>query len=257
MEKRYFLMNGYNRVGDALYLKSGSKIKKEFEDISSLDLITMDIKAKEAKEVLKETNHGKQLVGQFYDVGYPFNGEVRSFATIFDLDKSILNSYYDALKKYAEERSFNVKNGNKLSLNMDQQLRDYVYKILYSIIDNNIKCLANYDSLMSYRAKEIIKNKNKGANQSMSVGQYLDRNSIVLGNLYSNYGELRNLTIEYILYLAGRNTDIRNAIKRTEKWRNYGIERDANKEEIVEYKQMELSDFINAPKVKRIEKRRR
>lgn len=254
MERKYYLMNGVNGIGDTVNLCVDGKIQKEFDDISMIDLQTMDIIKKDAKNILREYNHVNNLPGMFYIIGYPFNAKPRSFAPIFNYNKTILNKYYDALRKFAIERANNIKNGNNLKLEMNSYLENYIYEILYSILNNHIKSMSYYESIISLKLKEIIKAKFNDCNYGKSVGSYLDENSIVIENILSNYTEVRNLTIEYILYLAGYNANVRNMIKKTEKWNNFGITKEAYQSDIKEYEQLELSDFMDISKVKRLKK---
>ena len=99
----------------------------------------------------------------------------------------------------------------------------------------------------------------------VGINNYINFNIYTLKSLLSNYTELRNLTLEYVLYLQGRNTNIRSKIKRTELWDNNGMEvmkpidYDKGKETIIpeSYNQMELADYIKGfPSVKKLERKR-
>ena len=54
MAINYYLLNGKNGKGNTLNLLVNGKLKRNFIDISTLDLQTMDIPTTNAKEILQE-----------------------------------------------------------------------------------------------------------------------------------------------------------------------------------------------------------
>lgn len=83
MQKWYYLMNGNINYSTSLYIPVDNKLKLAFEDISTLDLATMNIKKSEAKAYLGEYNPGIDRDGMFYIAGYPFKDKCRVFAPHF------------------------------------------------------------------------------------------------------------------------------------------------------------------------------
>ena len=255
MSKSYYLMNGNNRVGQVVNVKVGEKVKREFEDIAILDLATMDIKDKEAKDILREVNPGNPINGMFYDLWLQGNQKVNAYAPIFNYDKPILEKYYNELRHFAELRSVNVIGNKSVKLDYNSRLDEFVRDMLCKIIDNNIQSLTEYDSLISFKLKKIIKEKSEGMYYCSSANRYLDSKSKIIKNLLSNYTELRNLTLSYIIYLSGNKTGNRSLIERTENWNNLGITKEAFQDNIINCQQMELADYINAPRVLKLDKK--
>ena len=115
---------------------------------------------------------------------------------------------------------------------------------------------------MSAKLKEIIKDRYKYY-YNVGTNNYINSKIYLLRNLLSNYTELRNLTLEYILYLQKLNTNIRTKIKKTELWNNEGMHQISPKyymgnnsiQPEPTYEQMELSDFMDmSPYPKKLNK---
>ena len=256
MAYNYYLLNGQNGKGNTLNILVDGELKRDFNDISTLDLITMNIPNKNAKEVLKEVNPNIDLDGFFYNCSYPHaKTKTKSYATIFDYETGNSRLYLDKLKYFAEQRNYKKEHGQKIKLDETQELEEYIRTILYNILNNQQNKLTDYESLMSAKLKEIIKDR---YTYYFTVGtnNYINSKIYLLRSLLSNYTELRNLTLEYILYIQGLNTNIRTKIKRTEEWDNEGMHKinptkyQQNKEIPKEepYEQLELADFINVPR---------
>ncbi len=255
MAKSFYLMNGVNRVGQALYLDVNGNLKKEFEDISTLDLLTMDIKKKDAKPMIREYNPGVDIDGMFYDLAKLKNGKVNCYAPIFNYDKTILDKYYNYLRYFAEQRDFKVKHNDKVKLDDNSKLEYFIEDVLYKIIDNKVLSLTEYESLLSKKLKEIIKDKYEGKSYKLTTGKYIDSKKYLITDILRNYTELRNITLSYMLYLSGYSSNVRHNIAKTEHWTNLGIDKEASEIKVVNCEQLELADYINAPKVRRLDKK--
>ena len=135
MAQNYYLLNGQKGVGHTLDLLEDGKLKRDFIDISTLDLITMDIPREEAKDILKEYNPDTNLDGMFYDALYPYKKvETKTFATIFGFTNEECKYYMDQLRYFAEQRDFNKKNGNKVTIDDNRAFDKYVRTIMYRIL---------------------------------------------------------------------------------------------------------------------------
>ena len=71
---------------------------------------------------------------------------------------------------------------------------------------------------MSVKLKEVIKERYRNY-YNTGTNNYINSKIYLLRNLLSNYTELRNLTLEYVLYIHGLNTNLRSSIKKL----NFGI----------------------------------
>ncbi len=250
----YYLMNGENRTSNALYLLVDGKLVKSFPDISDLDLQTMNISSKDKTDILSEYNKGLNLGDKFYDVSFPFKKtEVKTFAPIFNyMDEAMknqMNYYYDNLRYFAEQRSYYNANGQKLKLDINSALRSYYRSLLRSVIINNIPNFTDVSCICSTKIKSMVKERNTG------IDDFLDRNSVVLSDIMSNYTELRRLTITYLLYLSNRNIKVRGYLKDKETWNNKGMvytppieyKKDMEIPQDIETRQMHIFDYIDNP----------
>lgn len=257
MAHNYYLLNGKNGKGNTLNILVDGKLHKNFIDISTLDLATLDIKEEDAAKVLKEYNPKLDLSGIFYNASYPHSKtKTKSYATIFNQDKENTKYYLESLKYFAEQRNYKKEHKQKIKLDENRVLEDYIRKIIYNILYNNNTKLTEYESLMSAKLKEILREKFY-IYPDMGINNYINAKIYILKSILSNYTELRNLTIEYVLLLQEKNTSIRTNIKRTENWENIGMEAiepiSYNKGEdiIMPNYQWELADYLpNIPKVK-------
>ena len=258
MAIKYYLLNGKNGEGNALNILVSGKLKRDFIDIAALDLQTMNIPNTKVNEVLQEYNPEIDLTGCFYDASYPHKQtETKTYVPIFNFESEKSKYYINKLKYFAEQRNYKKEHGEKIALDESKYLDDYIRTILYNILSNPQNKLSNYESLMSARLKEIIKERYMNY---MYIGthNYINTKGYLLRNILKNYTELRNLTIEYILYIEGLNTNIRTNIKSKQSWKNNRmtpILEEQKKEENNQYIQMELSDFIEMPSITKILKK--
>ena len=258
MAHNYYLLNGKNGKGEALNILVDGEIKRNFNDISALDLSTMDIPIDKSTEILKEYNPKTDLSGMFYNVSYPHSKtKTKSYATIFNQENNNTKYYLDSLRYFAEQRKYKKEHNQKIKLDDNRELNNYIRKIIYNILYNNYSILTEYESIMSAKLKDILRDKYY-IYPNMGIDNFINSRIYILKSILSNYTELRNITIEYILLLQGKNTNIRSKIKRTENWNNKGMEVvepiPYNKGQniiIPHYNQMELADYLPGfPKVK-------
>ena len=116
---------------------------------------------------------------------------------------------------------------------------------------------------MSSKLKEIITDKFY-IYYDIDINKYINSRIYTLKSILSSYTELRNITLEYILYLQGLNTEIRSQINNYKFWENNGMEvldpvkyiKDQTQAVLPVYNQMELADYIeDFPKVKKLNKK--
>lgn len=263
MANNYYLLNGKNGKGQALNVLANDMIYRNFEDISEIDLETIKIFYKDARRILKEYNPNIDLSGMFYNVlFYAKSNKIKSYATIFNYNSEDTQYYLDQLHYFAEQRKFKKKNGKNLKLDDNTILDEYIRKMMYNLLTLNDNKLTDYNSIISAKMKDIINDKFINYH-NVGTNNYINSKIHVIKNLFSSYTELRNITLEYMLYIQKFNTNIRQLIKRTEHWDNYGIEQinpvqyDKNNKNNDVYKntlynQLQLSDFDKGiPRVKK------
>lgn len=249
MQKWYYLMNGNINYSTSLYIPVDNKLKLAFEDISTLDLATMNIKKSEAKAYLGKYNPGIDKDGMFYIAGYPFKDKCRVFAPIFNYDKDNLKLFYYLLNKYAKIRNYNFQHNKPLTLDIenDRLYLEYLKGIFQDIIDKKIEILYSDKSLILPDVKTIIKRRFLPKNMKLSTEEYLDKHTNEFIFYYSRYTELRNLIIECILCCAGYYPGIGPLIWNTREWFKdgiYGYELNGQK---ILTRQLELSEFGDIP----------
>lgn len=267
----FYLMNGSNRAGNALYVVKDKMLYKDFDDIASIDLATMDISSDSAKAVLSKCNDPLNLNGKFYVASYPHtrtftekqvNPETgmyedvsvkkvvsKTYIPLFDYDEKFANYYIDKLRSYAEKRIYNKRNKKNLALDYDADFVDYYTSIIYDIFACGCYELFRDESIMSPKLKQVL---NDYRYSSGSLESYLHYHFDTLKSLLTGYIELRNLTQEYVNYKLGLNTNLRY-IKSYAYWNNNGMEpmkpvkyKEEKKEPIiVGYEQMDLSSFMD------------
>ena len=249
MEKRYYLMNGVERYGTSLSIPVDGKYKLDFEDISTLDLATMNIKKSEAKSYLGEYNPGINKDGMFYIIGYPFSGECRAFAPIFDYDRYETKEYYHHLRKYAELRNYDFHNDRTLELDIesDKELIECIAHIFKDVIDNKIEQMYSDKATMNNELKEFVRRRNVAKNAGYTTLEYIYRHQNELIYNYSRYTELRKLLLEYILYICGYKCEVGSFIWPTAHWNNNGIYGLIPESKKVYGRQLELSEFCAVP----------
>ena len=247
MAHYYYLANGKNSHGNALDVLVDGKLVRNFEDISTLDLQTLNIDSSKAKQILKEYNPEVDLSGMFYDLSYPHKDkEFKSYAPIFNMENDEVKYYQDKLRYFAEQRNYKKEHKQKIKLDVNQEFEDFIRTILYNILNQRDSKLTDYESLIAPTTKELFRE--RFVKYNMSTNNYINSKIFTFRSLLSNYTELRNLVLEYMLYISGYNTNIRSKIKATKNWNNSGVEVlepvSYDKKEVhYVYEQMDLFDF--------------
>ena len=244
-------MNGNINYSTSLFIPVGNNLKLDFEDISTLDLATMNINKDEAKSYLGKYNPSIDKEGMFYITGYPFKDQCRVFAPIFNYDKKGLNLFYYLLKKYAEERNYNFQHNKPLELDIesDRIYLEYIKGIFQDIIDKRIEAIYSDKSIISNDVKFIIKNRFLPKNMKLSTSEYLDKHTNDFIYYYCRYTELRKLMLECILCCAGYNPEIGPLIWNTNDWFKDGIHGYEPAGQKMLTRQLELSEFSDIPSI--------
>ncbi|MCR4581204.1 MAG: hypothetical protein K5666_01680 [Bacilli bacterium] len=203
MAKKYYLANGESGEATGLKLLVDGTLKRDFDDISDLDIQTMELPFDKAKDILQEYNEKVKFGQHFFDVEYPFRDfDVKTSPTIFDYQGTDLTKLYNSLRHFAELRSRQKKTGQSVALEHTNELNDYYRSLLYKIIQTNDKHFYDRDRLYSSDLREAICDKmlNK---QHIKIEDYISSilySSRINGTLH-NYTQLRLLFIEYANYL--------------------------------------------------------
>ena len=244
----YYLVNGTKGKGTALNVPVDGMIYRDFKDISTLDLQTMNIKKKDAYNYFKEYNADTNINGMFYVASYPHKKrDTKTYAPIFDITSDNTKEYLEILREYAEKRDYQSKNGLNLKLDLDKKLDELIHDISYDILKEYKAKLFSYESLIASNLKEIYKERftdflDKGTNQ------YIDSRIYLLRNYLTNYTQLRNIILEYISYKENGYIVRRTVINEPKGWDNEGLEKiepyPINKPKVL-YKQMTLDQFID------------
>ncbi len=245
-------MNGYINYSTSLYIPVDNKLKLSFEDISTLDLATMNINKNEAKSYLGNYNPGIDKDGMFYIAGYPFSDKCRVFAPIFNYDRDNLKLFYYLLNKYAQIRSYNANHNKPVTLDIesDREYIEHLKDIFQNIIDRKIESLYSDQSLILPDVKTIIKRRFLPQYKKLSTEEYLDKNTNNFIFYYSRYTELRNLMIECILYCSGYDPNVGPYIWKAREWPKDGIYNYEFKPQKTLTRQQQLNEYCNVPRVK-------
>ena len=251
---KYYLLNGKNGEGNALDLEVDGKLKRDFDDIATLDLKTIDIPIKHATEILQEYNTKVDLSGTFYDAQYPYKKvETKTFAPVFRVEGTETNYYLDHLKYFAEQRDRKVQKGEKVALDKNSILEGYINTLLYSILKYNKKSIISRDSIVPYDVKE-------GLEKGFSQTGYKSPESIInswearrLKMILDHYTSIRNLTLEYLATISDIKLPSRRDINNFARYENYGMEpresailpKEKKSDKQIKYYQMTLNDFLN------------
>ena len=255
MASNYYLLNGKLGEGNALDLKSDGKLKRNFSDISTLDLLTMDIPISSARDVLKEYNPDTNLDGIFYDAQYPIKKvETKTFAPVFGFENEKCKYYMDHLRYFAEQRDRKVQKGEKVALDNNTILKDYLETLLYNIIRYNNRKIIRQDSIVAKNVKDEIEDCFKLTGQK-SVENIL-KSRYKLKMLLDHYTQIRNLTLEYLASITEERIPNRREINSFSRYENYGMEpresaiipKEKKSDKQVKYYQMTLNDFNHLKK---------
>lgn len=248
-EIKYYLLNGKNGEGNALDLVVDGKLKRDFDDIASLDLRTIDIPIKEASEILKEPNPDIDLTGSFYDAQYPYKQvETKTFAPVFKVDTVNSKYFLDHLKYFAEQRDWKVQKGEKVALEKNTILDEYINALVYNILRYDNRHIIRPDSIVGKDIKDELE---KGFTYNSPDSFINSRRSTRLRMLLDHYTQIRNLTIEYLASKSDIKSPSRRDINSFARYENYGMEpresailpKEKKSDKQIKYYQMTLSDF--------------
>ena len=266
----YFVGNGSEYNTDILNILYNGEIRRYFNDISTLDLATMNIKRKEATEVLREFNKDKKLRGDFIDVAIS-NKELSSdkkykkikiYPTIFDFDDEKTKRTMDYLRYFAEQRDYKFNHNENVVLDQNQEFYNFIDFIMPRLTGKTKSYICGDNSMLSKEAKETINKGFYGVDYARSYQ---------LRNICASYTQLRLLVFEYLLILENENPLLKQFYRRFENAEFTGMElvppvvpvaEEEPKEEKQEeqpkeptilpagsYTQMDLSSFIQDPQL--------
>ena len=266
MAANYFLMNGKNGTGNALNMLVDGKVVRGFSDISMLDLQTMNNTSKDTRLMLADLNPDVSITGTFYDLSYPHTRtttiksydyvnqkeiskkvkapSVKTYAPLFNYDSTKARYYLERLRYYAEERKYNILHDKSVQLCADNRFINYMIELMSDVMNNTGDDLLSYGSLLPCKLKELIKERNEDYFYKSNY-EYIMSRYYLFSNILTNYTALRNVTIEYILHVQRKTTDVREFVEGCEKWKNLGLE---NPKEDGTFNQMNLSTFIDVPR---------
>ena len=257
---KYYLINGKEGRGEALNILVGDSLVSAFDDISDLDLRTMEIKPKDARGILEEYNKGKNLIGRFFDASYPHTETVKyedqgkikeekvikatAYSTIFDYSNDATKYYMDQLRYFAEQRSYKKKNKESVSLDYDIKLEQYIEKIMYYVLSNDHRYLLSEGSQIAVDLKEVIKEKAKYYQKTPS--EFIRFRREMFKRYLTNYTQLRYLTLEYIMHMNRVRPETKRELRDLSRYKINGMDgrkpvRVVNNEE--ENKQLTLDMF--------------
>lgn len=264
---RFYLMNGNSGKGSALNLLVNNSLWRSFNDISDIDLLTMKMNRDEASTILEKYNKDADLSGMFYILKNNDNtNSIDTYAPLFNSNNDEAKEMLERLEILALERSEKAKYGNSLALNKDRNFNDYVMSLLYKVLNTRIPRMTDGNSLVNYRIKNEIRDFYKAQEDANENNKEFDFRKKVYALYKRNenglkyYSTLRELTIEYILYLEDYKNYLKSAIRSRETWQQnglydvndvpYNVEEEKieerNKELILtDFKQMNLTDLLN------------
>lgn len=251
MAHNYYLINGKNGNGNKVNLLSNGELASSFNDISILDLATMDINFKEKDKILKEYENKLFDFGLYYDLSYPHkDNESKSYVPIFNYgDSTLIKDYLNYLKYFAEQRKYKIDHNEKLVLDQNKTLDDFIYKYIGKVLRERKNRVSNDDSTIAVKLKDIINNKHLNK-ANMGVNNYINSNIYLLRSILSNYTQLRNFMVEMTRCELDYHIFNRSDLGRVNKWDN-NIEANPIKSDEPEFKQLELFDLFpdEAPKI--------
>ena len=201
MAKKYYLVNGENKEAIGLKLLVNGNIKRDFNDISDLDLQTMKIPYEKAKDILLEYNDKIELKNEFFDVEYPYkDDETKASHVIFQHQNTILKPQFETLQHIAEERSYQKRTNQSVKVVDSKEVQDYIIFLLSKIIETNDPRFTQGSSLLYKDIKDIIYTKmSYRASAPYEIQQMLKYDKT--NEMLHNYTQLRLLFIEYANYL--------------------------------------------------------
>ena len=224
MAVNYYLLNGKNGKGQALDVLVDGKKYRNFPDISTLDLQTMKIKKEDASYHFEELNPGVKIDGMFYDASFPHKkSETKTYAPIFDIGSDKTKKYLNKLREFAEQRNYKIKKGEKVVLDLDSNLDNFIREISFDIMKKYDAKILDYESLIASNLKDIYRERfTKASNKGTE--QYMLSKLQLLRRYLSNYTQLRYLVLEYVSIIEENRIVKRSNINRLRHWDNEGME---------------------------------
>ena len=259
MAHRYYFLNGQKGTGKALFLPENEEVRRDFTDISNIDLITTELKGDEKPEFIGKYNPDDNLDGLYYVASFPHGLSINKnepttnvYPAFFNIatDKTVY--YLDKLKEYAEERKWKAEHGELIKLDDTTSFSSFVEDLMYKVLDVNDVRIAHPESLVALKLKDIIKERYEEC-PNMDTAQYVKTRLKLIKNILSNYTQLRLFIMEYICIKDGNYTyKLRNAMGNISSWKNENMTpATKNMKKKEEYRQLILSDFIDMnPKTK-------
>ena len=252
---KYYLLNGKNGEGNTLDLLDDGRLKRDYDDIATLDLKTIDIPYKDVTAILGQYNPNVDLSGKYYDAQYPYKKvETKAFAPVFKVEDEKCKYYLDHLKYFAEQRDRKVKRGESVQLDKNTILENYIQTLLYNILRYNHRSVVKQDSIVAKNIKDEIE---AGYRElSMKSAEKIIKNNYKLQSMLDHYTQIRNLTLEYMASISDISIPSRRDLNNFEKYENYGLEpresgvltTDKKSDKQIKYYQMTLTDFTNLKK---------
>ena len=256
MAFKYYFLNGKEGNGKALFLEENGIIRRDFRDISNIDLITLNMKKEESRDIISEYNKGEEISGYFYDASYPHcldkvkRGEIlipktEVYPAFFDFSSERTEFYIDKLKAFAEERKYKSENGQFLKLDETTEFNLFIENLLYRIFDEFDSRISSYESLLASKLKEII-NERFDEYKEKDNSQYVKFRLKTIKNILTNYTQLRLLVMEYLCLKENYNPKLRGPMNMISTFKHEDMTpciKDPVKK--LEYRQLVLSDFID------------
>jgi len=234
---KYYLCNGKDGYGNALNVAANSKLTRDFPDIASIDLTTMEIPISNVNVYFKGLNPNNDLSGTYYICTKNLSS---IYIPVFKPNNLKANMYIQELKKLAESRCDNLDKKHKVGT-LNRKDAEYISRRvltdIYRLDDNKFNGITNTYASISNNIQEGIILRNYDKDRAKTDMEYINR--FILHdyrNQITSYTVIRNLVLAYSRLID--NQDIR--LNRDE-IRN-GYTDFTGKNEVV--KQLSLFDYM-------------
>lgn len=224
----YYLIGGNKKdeSSKVLGLNVNGEINYEFNDISDIDLQTTLIPRKDFTSELSKNNiEFDKSKDSIFLVQFPFTKtkeESKLYYTIKDFESEKTHGFIKNLRVFAQERSEQAKNNDKLILEPSQDFKDFAYQLMDDIIDEREKCYSKMKTFFGDQTLVLkyLKDKFDIIYKTYYPDVINEQRDKILIKL-QDYKALRNLVLEYSLYLENENILLRsNLMKFTKEERN-------------------------------------
>lgn len=247
MAGNYYLANGENGNATTLVLDTLGTPKREFNDISSLDLATLELPFDQAKDILQLQNTGAVITDEFFSVQYPYKKkEIKTFVTAFDYSTDANKDYLEMFKYFAKQRQDKILSGQKVLLDENSKYNEAKYRIFKHMLNGSITEYIDHESLIPYKLKQLLMEYRKDYGY-MSVDNFLKKRYYVTNNFMRNYTTMRKMILEIMFHDLGYE-----GIKRTdtENYRKWDVSR-LDSQVDVTYEQLDCFDLLEQPYVRK------